>query len=205
MNNVSIIGNITRDIELQYTQSGMAIAKFGIAVNKKVKNQQGGYDDKAHFFDITAFAKTAENVNQYFRKGSKIGISGELNFEQWEDQQTGQKRSKVSIICNQFDFIDKKEDGQPQQQQQQNQGGYNAPNNNQNANAGYNQPAQSNNAPQQQQQSQPQQQQMNYGDNQQQQQDYRGHQGSSQQNPSYGDGQQQQSSRQPVDEDEIPF
>ncbi len=179
MNNVNIIGNITRDIELINTQAGMAIAKFGIAVNKKVKNQQGGYDDKAHFFDITAFAKTAENINQYFRKGSKIGISGELNFEQWEDQQ-GQKRSKVSIICNQFDFIDKKDDQQqaPQQQQQQNQ-----------QNPTYGQP-------QQQQQQAPQQQQMNYG-GQQQQQQY--------QQPNQQQQNQQQSGRQPVAEDEIPF
>ena len=196
MNHVNLIGNITRDIELKYSQGGVAIVKFGVAVNKKVKNQQGGYDDKAMFFDVTAFQKTAENINQYFRKGSKIGVSGELNFEQWEDQQ-GQKRSKVSIICNQFDFIEKKEDGQQQpQQQQQTQGGYKAPNNNQNANAGYNQPAQSNNYSQQQQyqqpnqnqqqtqQSQPQQQQMNYGGQQQ---------------------QQQQQNQQPVSEDKIPF
>jgi single-strand DNA-binding protein len=123
MNSVQLIGNMVRDAELKYTQSGVAIGSFGIAINKKVKNQQGGYDDKAMFFDVTAFGKTAENINTYFRKGSKIGITGELNFEQWQGQD-GSKHSKVSVICNQFDFIDKKDGGQnngysvPQQQQQ---------------------------------------------------------------------------------------
>ena len=120
MNSVNIIGNITRDVELKYAQNGTAIASIGVAVNKQVKNAQGGYDSKPVFIDVTAFGKTAETLNQYFRKGSKIGIDGELNFEQWTDQQ-GQKRSKLSVIMNKIHFIDKKDDaqgGQPQQQQQ---------------------------------------------------------------------------------------
>ena len=120
MNSVNLIGNITRDIELKYSQGGVAIAKFGIAINKKVKNQQGGYDDKPVYVDLTAFQNTAEILNQYFRKGSKIGIEGELNFEQWVDQD-GQKRSKLSVTVSRIHFIDKKDDaqgGQPQQQQQ---------------------------------------------------------------------------------------
>ena len=135
MNSVHIIGNITRDIELKYAQSGTAIASMGVAVNKKVKNQSGEYEDKAIFIDVTAFGKTAETLNQYFRKGSKIGIDGELNFEQWEDQQ-GQKRSKLSVIMNRLHFIDKKDDNQPQQNQQQ-QGGYNAPQSNNNGHNNY--------------------------------------------------------------------
>ena len=107
MNNIQILGNMVRDCELKYAQSGTAIGSFGIAVNKKVKNQSGGYDDKAMFFDVTAFGKTAENINKYFGKGSRILISGELDFQQWEKD--GQKRSKVGIVCQQFDFIDKKD------------------------------------------------------------------------------------------------
>lgn len=159
MNSVNIIGNITRDVEFKYAQSGTAIASIGVAVNKKVKNASGAYEDKPVFIDVTAFGKTAETLNQYFRKGSKIGIDGELNFEQWVDQQ-GQKRSKLSVIMNRLHFIDKKDDaqgggGQPQQQygqqqqyqqpnQQQGQQGYGqphqqAPQNNQ-APAQYGQP-----------------------------------------------------------------
>ncbi len=101
---------MTKDCELKYTQSGTAIGSFGIAVNKKIKNQSGGYDDKAMFFDVTAFGKTAENINKFFGKGSRILISGELDFQQWGKD--GQKRSKVGIVCHQFDFIDKKADSQ---------------------------------------------------------------------------------------------
>ena len=108
MNSVNLIGNITRDVELKYAQSGTAIAKTGIALNKKVKNTQGEYEDKAIFVDITAFGNTAETLNRYFLKGSKIGIDGELNFEQWTAQD-GQKRSKLSVIVNKLHFIDKKD------------------------------------------------------------------------------------------------
>ena len=101
---------MVRDCELKYTQSGTAIGSFGIAANKKIKNQSGGYDDKAMFFDVTAFGKTAENINKYFGKGSRILISGELDFQQWEKD--GQKRSKVGIVCHQFDFIDRKDSAQ---------------------------------------------------------------------------------------------
>ena len=106
MNKVSILGNMVRDCELKFTQNGLAIGSFGIAVNKKVKNQSGGYDDKAMFFDVTSFGKTAENINKFFSKGSRILIDGELDFQSWEKD--GQKRSKVGIVCNNFDFIDKK-------------------------------------------------------------------------------------------------
>jgi len=208
MNSVHIIGNITRDIELKYAQSGTAIASMGVAVNKKVKNQSGGYDDKPIFIDVTAFGKTAETLNQYFRKGSKIGIDGELNFEQWEDQQ-GQKRSKLSVIMNRLHFIDKKDDSQQPQQNQQ-QGGYNAPQQNQNNNQA---PAQNNynqnaNAPQSQQN---QSQHNNSGNS------YQPNQNQSQpQNMNYGQQQQQQYGNQQnqnnnnnnnntVNEDDIPF
>jgi single-strand DNA-binding protein len=111
---------MTRDCELKYTQSGVAIGSFGIAYNEKIK-QNGTYQDKVNFFDVVCFSKTAENVNQFFRKGSQIGISGSLNFEQWQDN-NGQKRNKVNIKMQSFTFIDKKQDnqqGQYQKQQQQ--------------------------------------------------------------------------------------
>jgi len=207
MNQVHIIGNITRDVEIKYAQSGTAIANISVAVNKKVKNQQGGYDDKPVYIDVTAFGKTAETLNQYFRKGSKIGIDGELNFEQWQDQQ-GQKRSKLSVIMNRLHFIDKKDDSQQQQPQQQQQP-YNpqaqqqqsyAPQQQQPAQQGYNQP-------QQQQKQQPEYRQPNQQNNNNQQQSYQAPQ--QQQKPSYNQPQQQnnnnQQPQQQINEDEIPF
>jgi len=125
MNNVQILGTITRDLELKYTASGTAILSFGIAYNEKYKKQDGSYEDKAHFFDVTAFGKRGETINKYFTKGARILISGSLDFQSWNDN-NGQKRSKVSIKLNDFDFIDKNQSNngqanynQPQQPQYQ--------------------------------------------------------------------------------------
>ena len=119
MNNVQILGTITREPELKYTQSGTAILSFGIAYNEKYKKQDGSFEDKAHFFDVTAFGKRGETINQYFSKGARILIGGSLDFQSWNDQQ-GQKRSKVSIKLNDFDFIDKKTDNQQSNNSQAN-------------------------------------------------------------------------------------
>ena len=112
MNKIIILGTLVRDCELKYTQSGTAVGSFGIAYNEKVKDQSGQYTDKAHFFDVTAWGKTAENVQKFFQKGSRILINGQLQFSQWEKD--GQKRSKVDIRMHSFDFIDRKS-GNPSQ------------------------------------------------------------------------------------------
>ena len=125
MNNLQILGTITRDIELKYSQSGSAIANFGIAYNDTWKDVNGEKKEKAHFFEVSVFGKQAETINQYFHKGSRILIDGSLDFQSWEKD--GQKNSKVGIKLNRFTFVDRKSndasDGnnqgyQPQQQQQ---------------------------------------------------------------------------------------
>ena len=118
MNNIQLLATITRDIELKFTQAGSAIASFGVAYNEKRKQLDGSYGDVAHFFDVTAFGKRAETVNQWFRKGSKILISGSLDYQSWTAQD-GQKRSKVGIKLNDFDFIDKNENAKQAPQQRQ--------------------------------------------------------------------------------------
>jgi single-strand DNA-binding protein len=207
MNSVHIIGNITRDVELTYASSGTAIAKIGVAVNKKVKNASGAYEDKPVFIDVTAFGKTAETLNQYFRKGSKIGVDGELNFEQWTAQD-GQKRSKLSVTMNRLHFIDKKDDSQqggqaPQQnygQQQQPQQQY-QPQGQQQYGQPQQQASQNNQAPAQ--ASQPQYNQPAQGQQQQPQQQYQpqgGQAPAQQQQPAYnpqGQAQNPQQQRQP--------
>lgn len=119
MNKVQILATITRDIELKYTQVGSAIANFGVAYNDKWKDQNGQIQEKAHFFEVTAFGKTGENINSFFRKGSRILIDGSLDYQSWVDQNQ-QKRNRVSIKLNGFDFIDRKSDTDSQN----NQGGY---------------------------------------------------------------------------------
>jgi len=115
MNQVNLVARIGKEIELKYLPSGSAIASFSVAVNQDYK-KDGQKVEKTSWFDITAFGKTAENVNQYFNKGSMIGITGELEQQTWTAQD-GSKRSKVIIKLQNFTFIDKRQDNQQQQQQ----------------------------------------------------------------------------------------
>jgi single-strand DNA-binding protein len=129
-NKVILVGNLTRDIELRYSQSGTGIAKTAIATSRKFTSN-GEKKEEVCFVDITFFGRSAEVANQYLRKGSKILVEGRLNFEQWVDQ-NGQKRSKHSVIVETMQMLDSKGDNQggqsnyqaPQQQQQQS---YNPP------------------------------------------------------------------------------
>jgi single-strand DNA-binding protein len=131
-NKVILVGNLTRDIELRYTPSGTAVAKFGLATNRvysdpvtKEKKQE------AMFIDITVFGRAAETANQYLKKGSQVLVEGRLSLNQWTDQ-TGQKRSKHEIIAEQVKFLGGRENQtsgygdtsyqQPQQSYNQNQG-----------------------------------------------------------------------------------
>ena len=107
MNSVNIIGTMTRDLELKYLPSGVAVGSFAIAVNQDYKKQDGTKVEKTSFFDVKVIGKQSEIINQYFSKGSRIGITGELEQETWKDNQ-GQNKSRVIIKLDQFSFIDKK-------------------------------------------------------------------------------------------------
>ena len=126
-NKVILVGNLTRDIELRYSQGGMGIAKTAIATTRKFTNN-GEKKEEVCFVDITFFARSAEVANQYLRKGSKILVEGRLTFEQWEKD--GQKRSKHSVTVETMQMLDSKSDNQsqaPQQNYQQEQKPYVAP------------------------------------------------------------------------------
>lgn len=150
-NKVVLVGNLTRDIELRYSQSGMAIAKTAIATSRKFTSN-GEKKEEVMFIDLTFFGRSGEVANQYLRKGSKILVEGRLQFDQWVDQNGG-KRSKHAIAVETMQMLDSKGDNQNSGGAQ---GDYNAPQQQQ-AQGGYNQPQQqqaqsSYNAPQQQQQ-----------------------------------------------------
>jgi len=119
-NKIIMAGNLTRDIELRYSQSGMSIAKAAIATSRKFTSN-GEKKEEVCFVDITFFGRSGEVANQYLRKGSKILVEGRLTFEQWADQ-NGQKRSKHSVIVETMQMLDSKKDGQQQNNAQQNQG-----------------------------------------------------------------------------------
>lgn len=110
MNSVNIIGNLTRDPEARYTSGGDPIITFGIAWNGR-KKQNGEWVDQPHFFNVTAFGERFEKVASFLSKGSKVGVSGRLNFSSWVDQQTGAKRTNVDIIANEITFASAKGEG----------------------------------------------------------------------------------------------
>ena len=107
-NKVVLVGNLTRDIELRYAQSGSAIANTAIATSRKF-TQNGERKEEVCFIDITFFGRSAEIANQYLRRGSKILVEGRLNFDQWVAQD-GSKRSKHSVIVETMQMMDSKAD-----------------------------------------------------------------------------------------------
>ena len=120
-NKIILVGNLTRDIEIKYTQGGMAIAKTAIATSRKFKSNTGEQKEEVCFVDITFFARSAEIANQYLHKGSKILVEGRLVFEQWTDQK-GQKRSKHGVTVETMQMLDSKGNNpanEPQQNTQQ--------------------------------------------------------------------------------------
>src|SRR5258708_31776602 len=104
-NKVILVGNLARDPELRYTPKGTAIAKFGLAVNRAWTSESGEKKEEVTFVDIDVFGRTAENVAQYMRKGSPMLVEGRLRLDQWDDKQTGQKRSKLGVVGEIIQFL----------------------------------------------------------------------------------------------------
>ena len=105
-NKVILAGNLTRDPELRYTPKGTAVARLGIACNRKWKSETGEMKEEVTFVDVDAFGKTAETIGQYLKKGRPILIEGRLRYDTWEDKQSGQKKSKLGVVLENFQFLD---------------------------------------------------------------------------------------------------
>jgi single-strand DNA-binding protein len=102
-NRVILVGNITRDIELRYTQSGMAVTDLGLAVNDRRKTQSGEWVDETTFVDVTLWGRQAEIAGEYLSKGSPVLIEGRLKLDTWE--QDGQKRSKLRVVGERMQML----------------------------------------------------------------------------------------------------
>lgn len=102
-NKVLLLGNLTRDVELRTTQAGLAIAKLGMAINRRF-TQNGETKETTCFVDLTAFGRQAEILNQYVRKGSPLFVEGRLEYSTWESQE-GQKRSKLEVVIENFQLL----------------------------------------------------------------------------------------------------
>lgn len=99
-NNVTVVGNCTRDPELRFTPSGMAVATFGLAVNRRWQNRSTNeWEEAVSFFDVTAWQQLAENISDSVQKGSRVIVSGRLDQRTWETQD-GDKRSKIEIVAD---------------------------------------------------------------------------------------------------------
>ena len=109
-NKVILVGNLSRDIELRYSQGGMGIAKTAIATSRKFSNN-GEKKEEVCFVDITFFGRSAEVANQYLRKGSKVLVDGRLVFQQWTAQD-GSKKSKHAVSVETLQMLDTKADSQ---------------------------------------------------------------------------------------------
>jgi len=108
INQVILLGRLTRDPELRTTTSGKNIVNFSIAVDR------GGADDTADFFEVTAWEKLGDLVMQYLGKGRKVLVQGRLRQDSWEDKETGKKRSKIEVTATDVTFLDGPSDGNRQ-------------------------------------------------------------------------------------------
>lgn len=105
LNKVMLIGNLTRDPELRVTPKGTAICQFGLAVNRTFKDESGATRDETTFVDIEAWGKQGETVAKYCAKGRPLFVEGRLKLDTWDDKTTGQKRSKMKVVLENFQFL----------------------------------------------------------------------------------------------------
>ena len=110
-NKVILMGNLTRDPQLKYLPSQMAVVEFGLAMNRKFRTQAGEDREEVTFVDCSAFGKTGELINQYFTKGKPIFVEGRIKYDSWEDKQGGGKRSKITVVVENFQFVGGRDGG----------------------------------------------------------------------------------------------
>lgn len=102
-NRVILVGNLTRDPEVRYTSTGLAVCEFSLAINDRRRASDGTWTDETSFFDITLWQKQAETASQYLSKGSSVLIEGRLKQDRWE--QDGQKRSKIFVVGERMQML----------------------------------------------------------------------------------------------------
>lgn len=107
-NKVLLMGNLTRDPEVRFTPNNQAVANIGLAVNRRWKDANGQPQEETTFVDCEAWGRTAEVMKQYLAKGRPIFIEGRLKLDQWQDKTSGEKRSKLKVVVESFNFIDSK-------------------------------------------------------------------------------------------------
>lgn len=104
-NKVILMGNLTRDPETRTTTSGQNVTNFSLAVSRSWKGQDGQQQEQTSFINCVAWGKTGEIIAQYVQKGRPLLVSGRLDQRSWDDKETGQKRSTVEVVVEDFNFV----------------------------------------------------------------------------------------------------
>ena len=115
LNEVFLMGNLTREPELRYTKSGTPICEFGLAMNKKTKTQSGEERSEVTFVEIVSIGKSAEILPRYLQKGSAVLVTGSLRYEQWKDRD-GNNRNRLSVLADRVQFLDRAKPSEPRQE-----------------------------------------------------------------------------------------
>ncbi len=105
VNKVTLIGRITRDIELKYTTKGTAVSELGLAVNRSRQDDSGQRIEETTYVDVTLWGRQAELANQYLAKGREVYIEGRLQLDTWQDKTSGQNRQKLRVVGENMQFI----------------------------------------------------------------------------------------------------
>ena len=126
-NKVILVGNMTRDVEIRTLPSGSMVGGFGIAINRRIRLATGEEREEVCFVDCTAFDKKADILRQYTRKGSLILVEGRRRLDSWTDKTTGQPRSKLNVVVENIQLLDKRDPNAQQGGYQQAPGGWGQP------------------------------------------------------------------------------
>lgn len=116
VNKVMLLGNITRDLEVRYTPKGIAVCELGLAVNRKRAGENGERIEEVTYVDVVLWGRQAELAGQYLAKGRPVFIEGRLQLDQWDDKETGQKRSRLKVVGENMQFIGGSGEDRPQGQ-----------------------------------------------------------------------------------------
>lgn len=111
LNKVQLMGNLTRDPEVRYTPKGTAVTDIGLAINRTYSGDDGERREETTFVDITFWGRQAEVIGEYMKKGRPLYVEGRLNLDSWEDKTTGQQRTRLKVVGENFQFLGGREDG----------------------------------------------------------------------------------------------
>jgi len=110
VNKVILIGNLGRDPEVRSTPSGQSVAEFSLATSYRRKDQDGNFQEQTEWHRVVCWGRQAEIAGQYLRKGKQIYVEGRLQTRSWDDKESGEKRYKTEVICENFKFLGRKDD-----------------------------------------------------------------------------------------------